>query len=237
VAAKQQGVSTKKSTAGARKQASTQEPMVSPPIVNGSAPPRGTLNEARFDEILEAAADVFFEKGYKTATIQEIATRAGLLNKGSLYYYIESKEDLLFALADRAHADAWRVHEECQATLAESDARTRLCHFIELRLENLEQADPRRFLIEEEFRQLSPERVALVMAQRHKFHELLGGILKQGIAEGIFDPNMDVSVVVNSMLLLLNTTHRWYRPSGRVGTRELIDWYKTFILRGVGDQQ
>jgi AcrR family transcriptional regulator len=205
-----------------------------PAVATPSAPPRGTLNEARFDEILEAAADVFYEKGYKAATTREIAARAGLLNKGSLYYYIECKEDLLFALAERAHTDSWRDQEE-DKTLAASDARTRLSTYIERRLATLEYADRRHFLIEEELRSLSPDRYVLVMAQRRKFHDLLGEILKQGIAEGCFDPAMDVSVVVNSLLLLINTTHRWYRPTGRVGTQQMIEWYRTFILRGLGD--
>jgi AcrR family transcriptional regulator len=234
VAAKHQVVPTKKSAGGAKKRAPRVEVPVDPPVVSTSAPPRGTLNEARFDEILEAAADVFFEKGYKAATTQEIATRAGLLNKGSLYYYIECKEDLLFALADRAHADSWRDQEE-DTTLARSDARTRLNTFIERRLASLSKADRRQFLIEEELRSLSPQRLASVMAQRRKFHDLLGEILRQGMAEGRFDPAMDVSVVVNSLLLLVNTTHRWYRPTGRVGTHDMIEWYQTFILRGLGD--
>jgi TetR/AcrR family transcriptional regulator, cholesterol catabolism regulator len=201
---------------------------------DGSTPPRGTLNEARWDEILEAAADVFFEKGYKSTTIQEIATRAGLLNKGSLYYYIETKEDLLYELAHRAHADALRSLEEDEK-LANSDARTRLSAFIERRLADIRHPNPRDLLfIETEFRSLSAARLASVMAVRHQFHDLLRGIMEQGIAEGTFDPNMDTSVVVNSVFLLLNTTHRWYKPTGSVSPRALVEWYKTFILRGVG---
>jgi hypothetical protein len=71
------------------------------------------------------------------------------------------------------------------------------------------------------------------MELRHKFHDFLRGILEQGIAEGTFDPDMNTSVVVNSLFLLINTTHRWYRPTGPVSPRALIEWYKTFVLRGV----
>ncbi|HSS10306.1 MAG TPA: hypothetical protein VLL25_10495, partial [Acidimicrobiales bacterium] len=93
------------------------------------------------------------------------------------------------------------------------------------------------FFIETEFRSLSQERLASVMTVRHQFHDLLRGILEQGIAEGTFDPNMDTSVVVNSVFLLLNTTHRWYKPTGSASPRALVDWYKTFILRGVGNDR
>jgi AcrR family transcriptional regulator len=227
-------VTTKKSAGATRSLAAKRGMTTHLRSGNGSAPPRGTLNEARWDEILEVAADVFIEKGYKSTTVQEIATRAGLLNKGSLYYYIETKEDLLYELAYRAHAVALRSLEE-DDQLARSDARTRLITFIERRLADLRHPNPRDlFFIEYEFRSLGPERLASVMAMRRQLHKVLRGILDQGIAEGAFDPRMNPSVVVNSVFLLLNTTHRWYKPTGPASIGELVEWYQTFILRGVG---
>ena len=48
----------------------------------------------RRNEIYDVAIQVFNRKGYATASVQEIADEIGVL-KGSLYYYIDSKEDLL----------------------------------------------------------------------------------------------------------------------------------------------
>ena len=64
--------------------------------------PRGTRNEKRWAEVLDAAEQVFLERGYQAASLKEIATRVGML-KGSLYYYIDTKEDLLFEIVRRAH--------------------------------------------------------------------------------------------------------------------------------------
>lgn len=47
--------------------------------------------DRRRDEVLDAAAAVFAEKGFHDATTRDIADRLGLL-PGSLYYYFESKE-------------------------------------------------------------------------------------------------------------------------------------------------
>src|SRR4051812_25001793 len=58
----------------------------------GSAKSKKRNREA---EVIDAAVEVFFEKGYSAASIQDVADRVGVL-KGSLYYYIDSKEDLLF---------------------------------------------------------------------------------------------------------------------------------------------
>ena len=59
----------------------------------------GIRNEERWDEILRAAGSEFNDRGYHASRLQDIAARVGLLS-GSLYYYIDSKEDLLFSLAE-----------------------------------------------------------------------------------------------------------------------------------------
>jgi AcrR family transcriptional regulator len=51
--------------------------------------------EERWSELIEVATDVFYAKGYDAASLQDIADRLGMF-KGSLYYYIQSKEDLLY---------------------------------------------------------------------------------------------------------------------------------------------
>lgn len=53
--------------------------------------------EARPGEILEAAFDVFSEKGFAAARLDDIATRAGV-SKGALYLYFETKEALFQAM-------------------------------------------------------------------------------------------------------------------------------------------
>jgi len=56
--------------------------------------------EARRSQILQAALDVFSEKGYEKTTMDEIAERAEL-SKGILYYYFQNKEDLFYELIAR----------------------------------------------------------------------------------------------------------------------------------------
>jgi len=58
------------------------------------------LWERRCDEILDAAAGLFAERGYDAADTQELANRVGV-GKGTLYRYFPSKRDLFLAAADR----------------------------------------------------------------------------------------------------------------------------------------
>lgn len=61
---------------------------------------RQQLTEARRNQILEAAVEVFAARGFPRATTREIAAVAGV-SEGTIYNYFESKADLLAALVTR----------------------------------------------------------------------------------------------------------------------------------------
>ncbi len=63
-------------------------------------PIRAQLIKARRAQILDAAAEVFAEKGFARATTKEIAGKAGV-SEGTIYNYFGSKEDLLIELMNR----------------------------------------------------------------------------------------------------------------------------------------
>lgn len=64
--------------------------------------PSGSDHRAtsRRQEILEAAAGLFAEKGYQRTAVKEVAERAGIA-PGTIYLYFESKGDLLIHLMIR----------------------------------------------------------------------------------------------------------------------------------------
>lgn len=57
-------------------------------------PTRQRRKEARPKELLDAALDLFVEKGFAATRSEEVAQRAGV-SKGTLYLYYPSKEELL----------------------------------------------------------------------------------------------------------------------------------------------
>jgi AcrR family transcriptional regulator len=58
------------------------------------------LREQRRSAILEAAAEIFAQKGYHRATIKEIAAAVGIA-PGTIYLYFKDKRDLLLSIAER----------------------------------------------------------------------------------------------------------------------------------------
>jgi AcrR family transcriptional regulator len=55
---------------------------------------------ARLEQIIDAAADVFGEKGYDAASLEDVAEALDL-RKASLYHYVNSKGQLLYCIFDR----------------------------------------------------------------------------------------------------------------------------------------
>jgi AcrR family transcriptional regulator len=78
--------------------------------------------EARPGEIVEAALEVFAEKGFAAAKLDDIARRAGI-SKATLYLYFETKEEIFRAVARAAVALLLQVLESpadaCDAPFAE----------------------------------------------------------------------------------------------------------------------
>ena len=71
--------------------------MPTPISPSPSAPKRERRKEARPGELVEAALDLFVEKGYAATRVEEVAARAGV-SKGTLFLYFPSKEDLFKAV-------------------------------------------------------------------------------------------------------------------------------------------
>jgi len=62
--------------------------------------PRPNVTDERKNQIISAAEDVFTQKGFDEARMDDIAEETGL-SKGTLYLYFKSKDDLIIAILDR----------------------------------------------------------------------------------------------------------------------------------------
>lgn len=65
---------------------------------------RRLAKEVRENQILDAAAELFREKGYHTTSTVEIAQKAGVV-EGTIFRYFATKRDLMFKVAERAYEE------------------------------------------------------------------------------------------------------------------------------------
>jgi AcrR family transcriptional regulator len=197
--------------------------------------PRARNHEDRWGDIIEHAGTIFYQKGYEATSLQDIADAVGML-KGSIYYYINTKEDLLYELVNRAQ-DVFEATLKEDDETAASAAPVRLRAFIGRWMALTAQEREWGLVAEREFTRLSKPRLRHVITRRDTFSEYVKAIIRQGIDEGAFDAATDESVAATAIFELMKTSHLWHRPSGPMTMAELGEWYATFAIRGLGGSE
>lgn len=100
---------------------------------------RAELSDERRKQILDAALQVFAEKGFKGATNKVIAERAGNISPGLIYWYFDNKEDMFFAvLEERLAARSLPVPIEQLKAFPPEHVLPMIAHFALSRLDNQE---------------------------------------------------------------------------------------------------
>jgi AcrR family transcriptional regulator len=84
--------------------------------------PKPDVSDERKDQIMNAAEEVFAQKGFDEARMDDIAEETGL-SKGTLYLYYKSKDDLIIAILDRIFQHEFRTFENLDlANMSATDA-------------------------------------------------------------------------------------------------------------------
>jgi AcrR family transcriptional regulator len=192
---------------------------------------RSRRRPRRDDEVLAAAVRVFYERGYSDSTVQDIADAVGIL-KGSIYHYIDTKEDLLFRLLEGVHNDVGKILEDVGADpdlapLERLELYVR--RQVSYNLDNIERIS----VYYHDIDRLSPERLAPIIAQRHEHERFVTNMIKDAQTEGTADPSLDARLLRNCVFATVIWTYRWYRPGGRASRETIADVCCAFALRGV----
>ena len=126
--------------------------------------------QAKLQAILDAALDVFAEKGFADTRLDDVAARAGVA-KGTIYLYVESKQALFEALV-RSGITAPLAAVEAQVLALDATAETMLrMLFAALRREVLQ---TRR-----------KEIVRLVLAEAHRFPDIAAFYHREVVSRGM----------------------------------------------------
>jgi AcrR family transcriptional regulator len=197
---------------------------------NGTSVRRGVRGapHRRRSEILDLAARVFYEKGYHSTSIQNIADAVGIL-KGSLYYYISSKEDLLFEILKEFYEEA-TSHLGSMADVPPGGALEELRSLVTRHVTHGAENVERMALFFREFRSLSVDRRAAITKGRDPYNDRLGELIAAAQVEQTICPDIDPKLASNQIIGMMGWIHYWYRPDGTVVPSELADEVADFII-------
>lgn len=175
-----------------------------------ASPKRERRKEARPGELLDAALDLFVEKGFAATRAEEVAARAGV-SKGTLFLYFQSKEELFKAV----------ISENISGRFTEWNA--------EFDAYDGSSADMLRYAMNMWWERVGATRASgitkLILSEAHNFPEvtafyqaeviqpgqaLIRRILQRGVDRGEFVvPDMDYAMysVISAMVFLVMSKH------------------------------
>jgi len=185
---------------------------------------------SRERDIVATAARLFKEKGYRATTLEDIAAAVGML-KGSLYYYIRSKEELLYLVV---RDPIRQVYSELEAIVAadlpfpDKIARAMSNHMTVFHLHY-----PHIAVYLHDYRHLMDKLEQNVIETPKQYQRLWDALLHQGIATGEIRSDVDVTMAGYALLGMCNWAYRWYNPSGRLSPQEIAQVFTKIALQGL----
>ncbi|MER3554371.1 MAG: TetR/AcrR family transcriptional regulator [Meiothermus sp.] len=192
----------------------------------GKHPPAPEAKSSeRRDEILDAAGQLFSRRGFHATSMRDLA-KAVNLQGGSLYAHIDSKEELLFELVNRAAAE---FIASAEAVPTDLPAKERLTRLVRGHLEVIVHELPNATVFFHEWKFLSPELQAKVTALRDRYEGYWRRAIEDGVKTGEFELE-DVRLATLFALSALNWTYQWYRPGGKLSLAALSKRYSEMIL-------
>jgi len=186
--------------------------------------------EFRRDQILKTATRIFCEKTYHGTTLQEIASAVGML-KGSLYYYITSKEkllaDIILDALNTLNEDLVRV-ENADLTPVE-----RLRQIVREHVKfNAKYREAGTLFLTERNVISSLEEIDKMMQIFERRDKLIARTLREAIETGVCRP-VDTRITSLAIVGLCNSVLFWYRPSGHLSYDKIADALFELLHQGL----
>jgi AcrR family transcriptional regulator len=191
----------------------------------------------RRQAIEEVASDLFRERGYAATSIRDIA-RALSVQGASLYAHVTSKEDVLWAIVDRAASrfEAAADHAELAAEARRpGDPAEALAALVRAHVEVLTGDVDESSVFVHEWRALDPEHRAVILARRDAYETRFRRRIADGIAVGAFGLT-DPALASSALLSALNGVATWYDPAGRLPADRIADHLVDLSLRMLSSQ-
>ncbi len=191
----------------------------------------------RRQAIEEVASDLFRERGYAATSIRDIA-RALSVQGASLYAHVTSKEDVLWAIVDRAASrfEAAADHAEAVAEARRpGDPAEALAALVRGHVEVLTGDVDEAGVFVREWRALGVEHRATILVRRDAYEARFRRRIADGIAVGAFGLT-DPALASGALLSAINGVATWYDPGGRLPADRIADHLVDLSMRMLSSQ-
>jgi len=193
--------------------------------------------QARPDEVLDAALELFIEKGFAATRVEDIARRAGL-SKGAVYLYFPSKEAVLEGLVRRAIIP---IADSALEGLRNYEGDPRIVIGATIRMLGHRFSDPKMLAIPKVvFREVVgfPHLAEMYRAEvLDRVIPAVTGLIRKGVEQGYLrqvDPELTIRSIIGPLVLHLILAEVFgIAPEGGLQFDRLIDNHLSILFDGL----
>lgn len=193
--------------------------------------------QQRREEIFRAAGLIFKRKGFRGASLGDIAKELGT-DRANLYYYVSSKQEII----DGVVSTPVRENLERLREIAASDktAPEKIRELIVDLMLAYDRHYPGLYVfIQENLRHISTdpanaEWAAEMREINREYQDLVVAIVEEGSKDGSLKVTGEPWVVAYGIIGMVAWSNRWYDPSRTaVSAQEIADSYADLVLQGL----
>ena len=186
-------------------------------------------NSSKREIIIVQAAKLFKEKGYKAASMRELATALGV-EAASLYNHIESKNDLLNAIcmnvANRYTSNINSIESE-QSTVINKFEKILRFHVKEMMV-NYEEV----YVTDHDWRNMEEPHLSEYREMRRNYRKQFASVVQKGIDQKEIKP-IDANSIVMISINAIAAVDQWHRIVHKVNSKDLEDNIVTILVDGI----
>jgi AcrR family transcriptional regulator len=183
----------------------------------------------RREVITKAAASLFREKGYKAASMRDLAVKVGV-EAASLYNHIRSKTELLHDICFNIANLYWEhLGQVDNSSISAAEKIEKLLRFqIHQMIDNYEEV----YVSDREWRHLAEPYLSNYKNQRRNYRKRFAALIETGIEQGEFKP-IDAPTAVLIMLHAVNGIDSWHRSKDKITAEALEENMITIMIEGL----
>jgi AcrR family transcriptional regulator len=186
-------------------------------------------NSSKREIIIVQAAKLFKEKGYKAASMRELATAVGV-EAASLYNHIDSKNDLLNAICMNV-ANRYTSHinsiESEQSTVINKFEKLLRFHVKEMMV-NYEEV----YVTDHDWRNMEEPYLSEYREMRRNYRMRFASVVQKGIDQKEIKP-IDANSIVMISINAIAAVDQWHRIVHKVNSKDLEDNIVTILVDGI----
>jgi len=191
---------------------------------------KGLDKSVRLKKIIQTATELFHRKGYRSTTLDDVATELGI-TKAALYHYVSSKENLLSIIYIQALENIFRNVDKILGMDLPPDQKLKMIirnHIKEIIIPSL----PMYAVFFSEENQLPESDFKKIQEEKKKYTKILEQIIGEGISQGLFRAT-DARLLAFAIIGMCNWVYKWYKVgNSNYSPDQIVEHFMSLLERG-----